>query len=806
MQTFSTLPRRAKLYVGSVILMGGAAIALSALDLLRQPQIYQQWALLAFLTLLSGSITVKVPSVPATISVSETFVFTAVILLGASAGTITVALDGLVISLWLRRKNVETYRVLFNVAAPSLAIWLSARLYYVLAGTPPLSYADTPGIHALLPQLVAFTLSYFLLNSWLIAFAIAWEKRLSARRVWRENFFWLSLNFFGGASVAALLVAYDRHVSVSAVAVIIPLLIISYLTNRTSMGRLEDATRHLSAINSLYLSTIETLAMAIDAKDQITHGHIRRVQTYAVGLARRLGVRDESLIEALEAAALLHDIGKIGVPEYILNKPGRLTPTEFEQMKLHASIGGDLVATIHFRDLVAPIVRHHHESWDGSGYPDGLVGTEIPVGARILAVVDCFDALTSDRPYRPRLADTEALAILIERRGSMYDPLVVDTFLKVFPELSNQCTEVPVERPALAKLRELVRPVSVVRASPVSNLDSLASASDELLMLLDLSATSSGHMGLADFVEIISKYLRRITPASTCALYVADPSGDQLHADHVFGVGEEQLRGHRVRHGHNITGWVAVNRQIVINSDATLDLGDLARTTKPPLRSCLATPLSIDRTVIGVLALYSTMPLAFSEDHRRLIEMIATQVARKVRDAVDFDRCRTTSLCDTVTGLPNLKRLSQLVTAPDAVLGFAGQRTALVLLRVVGLNAINRAYGSNVGDAVLSHISVVIRSALRAADILFRSGSNEFLILLTQTDVDTARGIAERVISQVADEPFLSQDGARLEVTLDASVATQPADGRTPEEIMNTARARMVSHNRFPGGLVPSIH
>ena len=358
-------------------MFGGAAILYSALDLAATPKYQQeQWFLLAFLTLLSGSITVKVPSVPATISVSETFVFTAVILLGGSAGTITVALDGLIISLWLRRKKVEFYRVLFNVAAPSLAIFLSAKLYYLLAATYPLSYVEASAarIHTLLPQLVAFTSAYFLLNSWLIAFAIAWEKRLSAKRVWRENFFWLSLNFFGGASVAALMVAYSRQVNASAVGVIVPLLIISYLTQTNFDGTSEDATRHLSEINSLYLSTIETLAMAIDAKDQITHGHIRRVQTYAIGLAKHLGVRDDSLIKALEAAALLHDIGKIGVPEYILNKPGKLTPSEFEQMKMHASIGGDLVATIHFRDLVAPIVRHHHDKLGRnrlSGRPGG---------------------------------------------------------------------------------------------------------------------------------------------------------------------------------------------------------------------------------------------------------------------------------------------------------------------------------------------------------------------------------------------------------------------------------------------------
>ena len=194
----------------------------------------------------------------------------------------------------------------------------------------------------------------------------------------------------------------------------LPLLAVLYFTFSMSMGRVEDANKHLTELNSLYMSTIETLAMAIDAKDQITHGHIRRVQQLATGLARALGVKDSSQIKAIEAASLLHDMGKLAVPEYILNKPGSLTPAEFEKMKLHASVGADILSAIDFPYPVVPIVRHHHESWDGTGYPDRLAGSQIPIGARILSVVDCYDALTSDRPYRPRLTDSEAIKILIE--------------------------------------------------------------------------------------------------------------------------------------------------------------------------------------------------------------------------------------------------------------------------------------------------------------------------------------------------------------------------------------------------------
>ena len=232
-----------------------------------------------------------------------------------------------------------------------------------------------------------------------------------------------------------LLVVALRQVHFSAILLIPPLLLVTYLTLRSSFGRLEDAERHVEKLNRMYLSTVETLATAIDAKDEVTHGHIRRVQAAAVGLAREIGITDEETLKAIEAGALLHDTGKIAVPEHILNKPGKLTPAEFEKMKLHAPIGAEILASIDFPYPVVPIVRHHHENWDGTGYPDEIRGEDIPIGARILSVVDCFDALTSDRPYRSRMTNEAAVAILLERRGTMYDPAIVDAFVAAHARL-----------------------------------------------------------------------------------------------------------------------------------------------------------------------------------------------------------------------------------------------------------------------------------------------------------------------------------------------------------------------------------
>lgn len=441
---FNALDLSAQLFLGATSVAGFIVIGHSVHTLYTTP-VTSQWFVLAALTLLSGSITIKLPAIDATISVSETFVFTSVLLFGAAAGTITVTLDGLIISLWLRRNGLAFYKLVFNTTAPALSIWVASKLFFLIANVQPLTNGLI-SIPLLLPGLLVFAVVYFLLNSWLTATAVSFEEARSPLEIWRHSFLWLSLSFFSGASVSILLVSVSREINLTALAVIVPLLVVSYLTYHTSMARIEDAHRHLTELNRLYLSTIETLAMAIDAKDQVTHGHIRRVQEHSVSLAHQMGVKDETLIKAIEAASLLHDMGKLAVPEHILNKPGKLNEAEFEVMKTHASIGADILAAVEFPYPVVPIVRHHHENWNGTGYPDRLAGTEIPIGARILSVVDCFDALTSDRPYRSRLSDCEAIAILQDRRGTMYDPLVVDTFIAMQRDISRATiVKLPVE-------------------------------------------------------------------------------------------------------------------------------------------------------------------------------------------------------------------------------------------------------------------------------------------------------------------------------------------------------------------------
>jgi diguanylate cyclase (GGDEF)-like protein/putative nucleotidyltransferase with HDIG domain len=610
-----------------------------------------------------------------------------------------------------------------------------------------------------------FTILYFVLNTWFVAFAVALHSDRSPLSVWWPHFTWLSVNYLSGASVAALIVTYTQRIDISTLLIIVPLLFVSYLTFRTAMGRFDDATKHLGQLNRLYLSTIETLAMAIDAKDQITHGHIRRVQAYAVGLAKRVGVVDEHLIKAIEAAALLHDMGKLAVPEYILNKPGRLTPAEFEKMKLHASVGADILSAIDFPYPVVPIVRHHHEYWDGTGYPDGLRSTEIPIGARILSVVDCFDALTSDRPYRPRLSDEEALNILLERRGSMYDPLIVDTFVSVHKQIApNPSPSVPQQ--ALNEIASSTQSVLAPLSGP-TQLDEITASSDEGATLRELSTAIAGQTTVTEAGDVIAKHLLRLIAFSQLVVFIYDFETDELEARHVAGEAALPIKTMRIGLGKHLSGWVAANRQTIVNSDPVLDLGEIARNSTPRLRSCLSSPIISNDSLVGVLTLYSSESDHFTDEHRRLIETVAQHSAAVFKRVASQEEPRTT---DQLTQLPYFVRdktkLGGLIRAESLILW----------IDIVGLKQINISRSRAAGNAALCRTARCIQSEIQPVDSLFRYQSDEFIAVLNSTDMLGALSLAARLREKLQQPEPAGSTQQPLSIDVTVRCIKLPAD------------------------------
>ena len=601
--------------------VGGAALLLQSASLSAQTPPPLGWLAMTALTILAGCFRLRFASVSANIAIDDTFFISTALLFGPGPATLTIAASALVFSC-LRRKPLR--QLAFNPTGHALSMGVASRVFFMMAHVQPLASGHAP-IAPLVVPLVALTIVYFALNSGLTAVAVGLDTRQSPIDVWKKNFRWLWIGYLGSASIAFVLVLLIQQHSVAAAAMVLPLFAVFYLTLRATFGRLDDAGRHLGDMDRLYLSTVETLAMAIDAKDDVTHSHVRRVQAYAVGLARALAVTDKLTLKAIEAAALLHDTGKLAVPERILNKPGKLTESEFDRMKLHVDIGADILSLVEFPYPVVPIVRAHHESWDGTGYPRGLSGTDIPLGARILSVVDCFDALTSDRPYRSRMTDVDAIAILRERQGRMYDPDVVDMFVRVYRDIEVGSADAPEHREVMQRITQSQHDEGSTRdVAP----DVSASAPGSLLAFVSLSRIASGEAGVADVLALGSRLLADVVPGASGAWYVPDGTRDRLIVVDTFGPAASALRGATVAIGDRLTGWVAANRQCIQNSEASLDLGPKAEAAS--LQSCMSVPLLMGESLIGVLTLYAPSVNAFADDCGRLIQMLAPHIAAAI--------------------------------------------------------------------------------------------------------------------------------------------------------------------------------
>lgn len=606
------------IFIRVVVATGGVVLAHSLAALFQTPHPLE-WMLFAALAVTAGTFTISTAPAEASLTVSDTFFIASSLLFGPAPATVTIALDSLLLS-WRKRHSWQ--RVAFNTTAPSLAMWAAATAFFRIAHVEPLSVQPAVAVLLIAP-LVCLTIIYFLVNSSLTAVAIGLESGQSPFTVWRGHFQWLSVGYLASASVALCLVIVFQQAGLIAVGIVLPVLAVFHLTARATFGRVEDAERHVAEVNRLYTSTIETLAMAIDAKDDVTHSHVRRVQAYAGAIAEAMGVTDEPVLRAIEAAALLHDTGKLAVPEHILNKPGALTASEFEEMKRHVDIGADILSLVEFPFPVVPIVRCHHENWDGSGYPRGVAGQAIPIGARILAVADCFDALTSDRPYRKRLSNDAAFQVLRERRGTMYDPDVVDTFIRIY-------RHIPSAAPGRAKQTEVLRQIS--RSHQPTKPPSVPQAADsvaapgDLLAFVSVARLATGSGTTSDVLALSTGLIRTLVPKTSGAWFVPNAGSRELNVAAAFGPAASVLNGLSIRVGEKLTGWVAANERSIVNSDPVLDLGDAAAAVNPRLRSSLSVPLKSGEVLVGVLTLYASEP--FTDDQERLLGLLAPHVAQ----------------------------------------------------------------------------------------------------------------------------------------------------------------------------------
>jgi diguanylate cyclase (GGDEF)-like protein/putative nucleotidyltransferase with HDIG domain len=550
----------------------------------------------------------------------------------------------------------------------------------------------------------------------------------------------------------------------------------------------------------LHLRTIEALALAIEAKDHTTHDHLRRVRVYAIEIAKHLGLGKYD-IEALRAAALLHDIGKLAVPEHIINKPGRLSREEFEKMKIHPVVGAEILKHVGFPYPVVPIVRSHHEKWDGSGYPDGLKGEEIPIGARILGAVDCLDALASDRQYRRALPLDQAMEHVAQAAGTEFDPSVVDVLKRRYIELERmaQTSAEPLESRLLAKLKvqrgaepaagfERSAPSAPV-ADSESFLTSIAAARQEGQTLFELSHDLGNSLSLDETLSLLSVRLKKLVPCDTIAVYVT--LGDRLVPQYVSGDNFRLFSSLEIPMGEGVSGWVAQNCKPIVNGNPSVEPGYLRGDDRQfsTLASALSVPLEGVSGIVGVLTLYKAERDAFTNDHLRVLLAIASKVGMSIENALKYQQAESSATTDYLTGLPNARSLFLHLDRELARCKRTHTQLAVMVCDLDGFKQINDRFGHLEGNKVLRLFADFIKAVCREYDYVARMGGDEFVIVAPGLTPKAAEEKAAHLLSlareagrQVCGHDFLS---------VSIGFAFYPETGGDAEQLLSEADRRM---------------
>jgi diguanylate cyclase (GGDEF)-like protein/putative nucleotidyltransferase with HDIG domain len=695
--------------------------------------------------------------------------------------------------------HTPVHRTVFSVANVMLSTQL-ADLAAEMAG----GYEAHSALALGSPTLAAAT-AFFLCNSILMSLAVASTTGISMWGLWREQFLWSAPVCFIGALVGtggAYLVAN----SYSGAALLgLPPLYFVYLSYKTYLRRVADQQQHLEEVSALHLASVEALARAIGARDQTLESsrmtsdtHVRRVQKLAVRLAQAAGM-SENEVKGVEVAALLHDIGKLAVPEHILTKPGRLTLDEFQAIKLHPTVGAEIIKAVPFPYPVAPLIESHHERWNGKGYPLGLKGTEIPLGARILGIVDYFDALIADRPYHKALSEQEATATIAAEAGHALDPDLVEKFLVIVKEIPEPPAVPAVLRHASAgTVSPLARPATGfvptdVAAEGVQNaLENITRANQEMRALYEVAEAMGTRLSVRDTMALLASKLTPLVPASSWALYLYDSTTGISRCEFATGLDSNLLRQLEVPFGAGAIGWVARRPQPMVNARPGADfeaagMSDASST----LKSMVALPLLVRDRFIGALAAYHVEADHFTAAHLRVLDRVSAQAAKVVHDAQTFEQIRTESLTDSLTGLANSRAFIADAEREMAKADRQDSQRALLVIDVDRFKAINDRYGHDAGDRALRAIGNAIRQAVRSYDFCARNGGDEFVVLLAECEELQAADRAREIQQAVETLPFQAAPGSELRLGISVGWAIYPRDGHSYEALVKQADRRM---------------
>ena len=608
---------------------------------------------------------------------------------------------------------------------------------------------------------------------------------------WLTNQLWLSW------SLLVIPLALELLYGAFLLPYLVPISILAtYLIYRGAHARLQSKANEIEALSQLHLATAEALATAIDAKDQTTHCHVRRVQIYAAGMGEVFGLSANE-IAALKAGALLHDIGKLAVPPHILNKPGPLTPAEFEKMKIHTVVGAQILGRVDFPYPVIPIVRHHHEQWDGRGYPDRLRGEQIPITARIISVVDCFDSIREDRPFRRGMTMDEATALLLRGAGIHFDPVVVEQFLKHLPLFDAQIAELGLQhQPANFSTDPPIQLSTVDMAQTRERgsfiaYDQIKKAHREVYALYEIARTFGTSLDVAHTLEILVDKVGHVVSFDTCCVYIYDDSKGYAAARHVVGKHAQKLAGRCIALGEGVTGFALANRSAVNQLHPSLDFTDINPDAGIKYRSMASLPLFKDDVLLGALSVYSSELEQYSDDHMRMLETVTRLASDALGNAMQHAEAESNALTDPLTGLPNARYLALRFEEEAARARRTDRTFQVVMLDLDEFKNVNDTYGHKTGDKVLREVAHLVEGQLREYDFLARYGGDEFVALVQEVVGAQVEELCARIEGAVSKFSLAIGRNRFARVGISVGTATFGIDGETLDQLVIAADNEM---------------
>ena len=735
---------------------------------------------------------VRLPGIYSTLSMNYVFIIAGLIDLHLPGGILIGVASVLGQSYYKFNQRPQWQHVVFNLAAISLAV-SAANVCF-----------DHPALQAIDPwhlyPIVAASLAYFTVNTMVLSFIIGFTTNKRVFDVWRESYLWTSPQYLVGGVVATCFHWLMDGMHWAGMLATFPVVYLVYRSYHIYLSRVDEQQKHIKEMAELHLRTIEALALAIDAKDDTTSAHLRRVQVYAFEVGKELGLSPVEM-QAIEAGALLHDIGKLAVPEYIISKPGRLTPDEFEKMKIHPIVGAEILERVNFPYPVVPIVRAHHEKYDGTGYPDGLKGDEIPIGARILSAVDCLDALASDRQYRKALPLDEAIEIVSKESGRSYDPKVVAILRARYRELELKAKSETAESARISSHIKVERgaspatgfaPLPTPMAADRSFAMSISDARREFQLLVEIANDLGSSLSLDETLALLAVRLGKAIPHDAVVIWVRHQG--ELVPRQVKGESYRLFSSLRIPVGQGLSGWVAENNQPIVNGNPAVESGYLNDPTKvTPLRSAIAVPLVCREQVVGVLTLYQLQADAFTLDHRRILLNISAKVGVVIDNALRFEHVQDAARTDELTGLLNSRSLFEYLTDEVVLCGERSLSLVVIVMDLDGFKKANDEHGHLAGNRVLQSVAAGLRGCCRSTDVVARMGGDEFVLVLSEPG-DYLPVLMER-IAEVGRRAG-SEINYKTPLSISAGCAMYPADAMDAESLLEKADERMYEAKR----------